>query len=120
MRVNKGKIVQIIDNILFNAEYWLNEDMRLHRISHGIIDVDLKRPLVLISDNGRGVDQKLEDTLFEPFVSGKGKGKGRGLGLFIVQQLLSSEGCSVVLREERNKFDRRFTFELDLRGMLVD
>jgi signal transduction histidine kinase len=119
VRVNRGKMIQIFDNIFLNSEYWLMEDMRLNRIAHGTIEVNLKPPLVLISDNGRGVDEKLEETLFEPFISGKGKGTGRGLGLFIVQQLLLSEGASVILQEERNKFDRRFVFELNLRGMCV-
>jgi len=119
VRVNRGKMIQIFDNIFLNSEYWLMEDMRLNRIAFGTIEVNLKAPLVLISDNGRGVDEKLEETLFEPFVSGKGKGKGRGLGLFIVQQLLLSEGATVALQEERNKFDRRFVFELNLRGMCI-
>jgi signal transduction histidine kinase len=120
VKVNKGKMVQVFENLLINAEYWLKEDLRLHRIMHGQIDIETKRPMVFVSDNGRGVDPRLEDTLFEPFVSGKGKGKGRGLGLFIVQQLLSSEGCFVSLSEERNKFERRFRFEMDLKGMLTD
>jgi signal transduction histidine kinase len=119
VRVNRGKLTQIFENLLLNSEYWLKEDLRLRRIPHGRITVETKKPLVFVFDNGRGVDPKLEDIIFEPFVTGKAKGTGRGLGLFIVQQLLGSEGCAVSLGEERNQFGRRFRFELNLGGMLL-
>jgi signal transduction histidine kinase len=119
VRVNRGKLTQVFENLLLNSEYWLKEDLRLRRIPHGQITIETRKPFVVVSDNGRGVDPSLEDIIFEPFVTGKAKGTGRGLGLFIVQQLLSSEGCSISLGEERNKFDRRFRFELSLGGMLL-
>jgi signal transduction histidine kinase len=119
ININRGKLTQIFENLLLNSEYWLKEDLRLRRIPHGRITIETKQPLVLVSDNGQGVDPKLEDIIFEPFVTGKAKGAGRGLGLFVVQQLLGSEGCSISLAEERNKFDRRFRFELNLGGMLL-
>jgi signal transduction histidine kinase len=120
VKVNRGKLLQIFDNLLLNSEYWLKEDLRLNRISQGRIDINLSKPYVLFTDSGRGIDPTLEDRVFEPFVSAKGRGKGRGLGLFIVQQLLQSENCDIRLRDERNRFDRRITFELDLRGMLSE
>lgn len=119
VKVNRGKLTQVFENLILNSQYWLQEDMRLRRIPHGQITIETKKPLVTVFDNGRGVDPKLEDIIFEPFVTGKAKGTGRGLGLFIVQQLLGSEGCNVSLAEERNKFDRRYRFELNLGGMLL-
>jgi signal transduction histidine kinase len=119
VRVNRGKLTQICENLLLNSEYWLKEDMRLRLVPHGQITIETKRPFVYVFDNGRGVDPKLEDIIFEPFVTGKPRGIGRGLGLFIVQQLLASEGCSINLAEERNKDGRRFRFELNLGGMLL-
>jgi signal transduction histidine kinase len=120
VHINRGKLIQIIDNLLFNSQYWLKEDMRVGRISLGRIDLLAEKPFVKVSDNGRGVDPVLEDNIFEPFVSAKGKGRGRGLGLYIVQQLLESEGCSIRLLPDRNRFDRRVAFELNLRGILAD
>lgn len=117
--INKGKLTQIIDNLLLNSEYWLNEDLRLKRIPQGQIFIAFDKPFLRISDNGRGVDPTIEDSIFEPFVSAKGRGKGRGLGLYIAKQLLESEGCSIRLTPERNQFDRRVTFEINLGGVLV-
>jgi signal transduction histidine kinase len=118
--INKGKLIQILDNLFLNSEYWLNEDVKMHRISRGVILVETRRPVMTVSDNGRGVDPLLESSVFEPFVSGKGKGKGRGLGLYIVRQLLEAEGCHIDLSSERNKFGRLFKFDIDLSGVVVD
>lgn len=119
IEMNRGKLIQILDNIFLNSEYWLKEDHRMGRIARGTITVEVAKPYIRISDNGRGVDPTVEGAVFEPFVSAKGKGKGRGLGLYIVQQLLDSEGCSIRLLPERNSQGRMFKFEIDLTGALL-
>ncbi|GHO69770.1 hypothetical protein KSC_086620 [Ktedonobacter sp. SOSP1-52] len=116
--INKGKLNQIIDNLFLNSEYWLREDLRLKRMARGVISVELSKPFVRISDNGRGIDISIEKSLFEPFVTTKGQGRGRGLGLFIVQQLLASENCGISLAASRNKYDRLHVFEIDFTGGL--
>jgi signal transduction histidine kinase len=118
IRMNRGKLSQIIDNFVRNSEYWLHEDINQGRIAAGEIHIAIERPFVRIWDNGRGIDPSVETTLFEPFVSMKAKGQGRGLGLFIVKQLLDSEGCHVGLLPERNRHRRLFTFQIDLRGAI--
>ncbi len=55
---------------------------------------------VTVSDNGPGVDPKLTDRMFEPFVTAK-KG-GQGLGLALVKKLLSDmDGRIGYSRDER-------------------
>ena len=115
--MNKGKLVQIIDNLFLNSEYWLREEIRLKHINAGEIAVEISRPFVRISDNGPGIDPAVESRLFDPFVTTKGRGKGRGLGLFIVQQLLDSEGGSVSLSPKKNARGRPYIFELDFAGV---
>ncbi|HNR90643.1 MAG TPA: ATP-binding protein [Spirochaetota bacterium] len=116
IKMNKGKLTQIIDNFVLNSEYWLKEDIRSNKIDNGIINFDLSKPFLRIWDNGRGIDHSVENTLFEPFVTAKSREQGRGLGLFIIKQLLDSEGCSVGLMPERNKYKRYFKFQVDFRG----
>lgn len=118
IRVNRGKLSQIIDNFVRNSEYWLCEDINQGKITAGEIHFAVERPFVRIWDNGRGIATSVEQTLFEPFVSTKAKGEGRGLGLFIVKQLLDSEGCHVGLVPERNRYRRLFKFQIDLRGAI--
>jgi len=118
IKMNKGKISQIIDNFVLNSEYWLKEDIAQKRLTRGTIMFEVDRPFVRIFDDGRGIDPSVESTLFEPFVSAKAKGTGRGLGLFIVKPLLDSEGCSVGVLPERNKHRRFYKFQIDLRGAI--
>jgi signal transduction histidine kinase len=116
--MNKGKLVQIIDNLFLNSEYWLREEIRVKHIKTGIITVEVSKPFIRISDNGPGIDPAVESRLFDPFVTTKGRGKGRGLGLFIVQQLLDTEGSSASLTPKRNSHGRLYVFELDFTGAL--
>jgi signal transduction histidine kinase len=118
--MNQGKVIQVFDNIFLNSEYWLREDIRVGNIEQGIITVTIVKPFVRIQDNGKGVIPYVETTLFEPFISAKGKEKGRGLGLFIVKQLLDSDGCTISLLPERNRNNRQYIFEIDFTGALHD
>ena len=117
VEINKGKLIQIIDNLVLNSEYWIKEGIRTNRIARGAVSLQFEKPLIRISDNGPGIDPSVEHSLFEPFVTTKGRGRGRGVGLYIAQQLLKAEGCDIRLSQERNKYGRLFMFELDLAGV---
>lgn len=116
VRMNKGKLTQIIDNLILNSEYWLKEEIAQGRLTSGTITLEISRPFVRVFDDGSGIDPSVELALFEPFVSAKKQ--GRGLGLFIVKQLLDSEDCNIGLVPERNRRNRLFKFQIDLRGAL--
>jgi signal transduction histidine kinase len=118
IRINKGKLTQIINNFVLNSEYWLKEDIAQNRLTRGMIVFEVSHPFLRIFDDGRGIDPTVEHALFEPFISTKAKGQGRGLGLFIVKQLLDSEGCSVGVLPERNKHRRLYKFQIDFRGAI--
>jgi len=119
VRVNQGKMVQVLDNLIINSEYWLRQDLRAERIDEGIVTIRIKSTGISVQDNGIGVDPAVEESLFEPFVSRKTK-NARGLGLYVVQQLLESEGVSIRLSSRRNRHDRRYIFELDFSGCLIN
>jgi signal transduction histidine kinase len=118
IEMNKGKLVQILDNLVLNSEYWIKEGFR-SGAERGTITLEFKRPYILVSDSGPGIDVSVENSLFEPFVTTKTKGRGRGLGLYIVQQLLRAEGCDIELIKSRNSKGRLFTFQIDLSGVLL-
>lgn len=118
VRMNKGKLTQVFDNLVLNAEYWLKEAIRAGAIRRGEITLVVDAPRVRIGDNGRGVEETVEEELFEPFVTMKRKGEGRGLGLFVCRQLLESESCAIDLLPERNERKRRYAFEIDLSGVV--
>jgi signal transduction histidine kinase len=118
--MNKGKLTQIVDNLFLNSEYWLSEDLRLGRIKQGVITIEVIRPFLRIYDNGRGIDSSVQASLFEPFITTKKRGEGRGLGLFVVHQLLETEGCTITLLPNLNSSNRRYIFELDFTGGMTN
>ena len=120
VNMNKGKLTQILDNLVLNAKYWTDEARRAKSIKQGEIAIAVDDPVVQVSDNGRGVALSVEDTLFDPFVTAKRINEGRGLGLFVARQLLDSESCSIVLLPDRNVHGRRYIFELDLSGAVSE
>lgn len=112
--MNKGKLIQVLDNLLINSEYWLCETSRKEPSAKKGIRITLKEPYIFIEDSGIGIDPSVEETLFDPFVSRKDPKTARGLGLFISRTLLVAESCSISLCEEKNKHNRRYKFRIDL------
>ena len=120
VNMNKGKLTQVFDNLILNAEYWLKEAIRTRRVPNGVITIAVGASYVRVWDNGRGIEESVEDTLFEPFVTTKRRGEGRGLGLYVSRQLLDSEACELVLLPQRNSRGRRYVFELNLSGAISE
>lgn len=117
--VNRGKLVQIIDNIVNNSEYWLIERKKNEPKFNPSITIKIESPWIYISDNGYGISPAVENQIFEPFVTTKPKGEGRGLGLFIIQQLLDSSGCTIALEPTRNEHKRKYIFAINLSNIFV-
>ncbi|WP_106639503.1 ATP-binding protein [Allosphingosinicella vermicomposti] len=118
VKTNRGRLTQVIDNVLLNAEYWLAEVQSRDKAFRPKLSIAYAAPRLRVWDNAGGVDPAVEDVLFEPFITLKPKDEGRGLGLFISAQILESMGCSIALLSDRNPQDRRYIFELDLSGII--
>ena len=112
IKANKGKIIQVFDNLMNNSIYWLQYK------EEKSIKITIDNPWVYFEDNGPGINKAVENTLFSPFVTCKPEGEGRGLGLFIIQQLLDDCNCDIVLDKERNAEGRRFRFSLNFFGLI--
>ena len=118
LNMNRGRLLQVLDNLLLNAEYWLREALRTGKVEIGVIKLLCEEDKVTVEDNGLGVSHDIENSLFEPFTTRKPQGTGRGLGLYIATQLLEAAGCSIRLMHDRNVHDRRFRFQLDLTAVV--
>lgn len=113
IKANKGKIIQVFDNLMNNSIYWLQYKKEKN------IKITIDNPWVYFEDNGPGIDKAVENTLFSPFVTCKPEGEGRGLGLFIIQQLLDDCNCDIILDKERNAEGRRYRFSLNFFGLIA-
>lgn len=112
LSINAGKLSQIFDNLILNSEFWMIEQQRRGKAEHGTLTITVDDPFVTFTDNGPGIDPSVEGLLFEPFVTTKARGTGRGLGLFVVQQLLDTEGAAIELDPKRDPDGRRRTFRI--------
>jgi CheY-like chemotaxis protein len=64
-----------------------------------------------ITDTGTGIDQAIQDKIYEPFFSTKGIGKGSGLGLSMVYGFVKQSGGHIEFETAK---DRGTTFRLYL------
>lgn len=107
-RVNRGVLLQVFDNLIANSLYWMNAA----RTSNQVIHVGSEpSAIVTYRDTGPGIEPRLRDSIFEPFVSAKPE--GRGLGLFIARELLELERCRIELSDEPDGDGRLREFRLD-------
>jgi len=116
---NEGMITQVLDNLYYNTEYWLNHAQEKKLIDKSKYYLKAKsNGKLIVWDNGLGIDPSLNERIFEPFVSNKEE--GRGLGLFIVRQLLNSNEAYIELKQEKNKFENLYKFELDFSNCIKE
>lgn len=120
VRLNPGRLTQVLDNLILNSEYWLMHALRTRKLDEGIIKISIDRPFLIFEDNGLGIDPSVEELIFEPFITLKPAQQGRGLGLFVVRQLLDAEQASISLTSERNSFGRRYEFLINFSGCLAE
>jgi len=70
-----------------------------------------ERVRIVITDHGKGMDQKIKARLFEPFFTTKKR--GTGLGLSIVRQIVDLHGGNIDVESEPGK-GTTFSIELPL------
>ena len=85
--LDRNQIEQVLVNVLKNAMESIGEDGRiaLRLVSDG------ERPVLSISDTGRGIPEEVRPLLFTPFFSTKRD--GRGLGLTLIREILIAHGA---------------------------
>jgi len=62
-----------------------------------IVEINVKKRLFRVSDNGPGVPEAMRDTIFDAFVSTKPVGDGLGLGLYIAREIAGYSGAQLSL-----------------------
>lgn len=96
---NLQAIEQIILNLLINAIEAIEHD-------HGRVDIStqFKRSdgcvLLMVSDNGRGIDPSISDKVFDPFFTSKQAQGGIGMGLSISYSLVKAHQGEIEFNSE--------------------
>lgn len=113
LRLNRGMLNQVFDNLFSNAEYWLDYSAQQGLIENKQYHISaIERGIIVVWDNGIGISPDLETRLFDPFETKKKD--GRGLGLYIAAGNLKYSSSRIRLLNERNRFGNLFKFEIDV------
>ena len=113
LRINRGMLNQVFDNLFSNSEYWLDYSVQRGLIKNKNYSISVpERGIIVVWDNGIGISPDLETRLFDPFETKKEN--GRGLGLYIVAGNLRYSSSRIRLLNERNQFGNLFKFEIDV------
>jgi len=91
--MDKGRLVQVLMNLLFNAGDVTGEGDTIRVIGCSRDGGAELR----VEDNGPGVPEALWEQIFEPFVTTKGDGEGTGLGLYLCRQMIQAAGGTLAL-----------------------
>jgi signal transduction histidine kinase len=114
VRMNKGRLIQVVDNLILNSRYWLTHEIEAARISRPTIHLRGQDGALDVWDTGPGVDPSIEARLFMPFVTNKPRGEGRGLGLYISRELMQSSAGDLSLLPDRNAAGAQYVFRIAL------
>lgn len=96
IKINVGKIIQVLTNLLVNAGQAILENGKIavkSSMNNGFIEI-------AITDNGSGISKENIAQLFDPFFTTKPEGEGTGLGLSISFSIIKEHGGEILVNSE--------------------
>lgn len=90
-----GKIMVLTRFLPESAKIMIDEKKRIP----GSIEIE-------VSDNGPGIDEKIRETLFEPYITTKSRASNSGLGLSIVHSIVKELNGAIRCLSEKGKGTR--------------
>ena len=102
MKGNLQNIEQVILNLVINAVQSIHHKKGRVRIETGLRKKD-GWIFVSVADNGRGVDPRMADRLFDPFVTDKQPDGGTGLGLSVSYNLVKAHDGNIDFESQPGK-----------------
>jgi signal transduction histidine kinase len=111
VRVNRRKLTQALLNLLVNACDALEEGKVAAAAVRLAAWREAEAMVLVVEDNGPGVEAKVLKRLFEPFFTTKPPGKGTGLGLSLSREYVESFGGTLTA-ENRPEGGARFVIRL--------
>ena len=97
IRAVRGMLIQILENLVVNAAYWLKRQKEYEDgfLPELVVTADSAERRLVVQDNGPGIPVSRKDRVFQPFVTTKPAGMGKGLGLFIARDMAEYHGWSL-------------------------
>jgi signal transduction histidine kinase len=104
---NRNKLIHVFVNLLQNAIDALREKQFAAGEKPQIWiqgRLEGERSIIVIRDNGPGIDAKIVNKIFDPFFTTKEVGKGMGLGLSICYRIVQGYGGKISVKSEPGQF----------------
>ena len=93
------ELAQVLLNILQNAKEALVEN----KIKNPTINILLKKNILSIKDNAKGIDLKIIDKIFDSYVTSKTKNNGNGIGLYMSKMILNKNfAANITAKNSKN------------------
>jgi PAS domain S-box-containing protein len=108
---NRGRISQVIMNLLANAKD-ANSKMETRSI-HVSLSTEGNYSILKVRDNGKGIDRSIKDKIFDPFFTTKDVNEGTGIGLSIVSSIIKEHEGHISFETFPNE-GTTFTIKLPL------
>ncbi len=106
--VKRGEIFQVLTNLLLNALDALPHSGNLHvRVA-----IRKSNAIITVADNGAGIPESMQKTLFDSFKSNKSQ--GNGLGLWIVREIVRGHGGKIRYRTSNTQDKSGTVFRIAL------
>lgn len=110
---DKQRMQQVFLNLIKNAVDACGHEGTIWISAQEFLFRNRKEVEILISDNGAGIPPTDLQKIFDPFYTSKDVGKGSGLGLFIVHDIVESQGGTLSVD---SRVDEGTTFIIWLPG----
>ncbi|MCP5267918.1 MAG: HAMP domain-containing histidine kinase [Zoogloeaceae bacterium] len=114
--VDHQRFQQVLINLLQNASDVLGADGLIHVSATRKDSTEGSGTLIVVEDNGPGIDADNLPRIFDPFFSTKPVGQGTGLGLFIVHEIVGQHGGTVSVDSEIGRGSRFSVYVPDLKN----
>jgi signal transduction histidine kinase len=113
VRVNRTRMVEVVQNLLVNAMKFLGEQPSPQiEIGFGGIDETTQQPIIFVRDNGIGIEPRYHSQIFGLFNRLNPEMDGTGVGLTLVKRIVEMYGGRIWVQSEGAKRGTTFYFTL--------
>jgi two-component system, OmpR family, sensor histidine kinase VicK len=111
VQADKGRITQVISNLLKNAIKFTKE---------GSISINIERKevnqhvIISVKDTGEGINPEISSRLFSKYATKSLEGSGLGLGLFICKNIVEAHGGKIWAENNSDGKGATFAFSLPI------